>query len=149
MANPKNKRIIQASGVVAAIVAAFIAREAVAHLFSKQQPNVRSRAYLTQVAAEANKTTPSMVDKETELTTMTGLDGVFVYNYRLVSYTKANLNVPKLLANLQPAVVHSACTTPATRDTFLKRGVVLRYSYVDKDQAFLTSLDVAEADCAH
>jgi hypothetical protein len=149
MANPKNKRIIQASGVVAAIVGAVVAREAVAHLLSKPEPNVRSRAFLTQVASEANKTTPSMVDKETELTTMTALDGVFVYNYRLVSYTKANLNVPKLLANLQPGVVTSSCTNPDTRETFLKKGVVLRYSYADKDRAFLTSFDVAEADCAH
>jgi hypothetical protein len=45
-------------------------------------------------------------------------------------------------------VVKSACTNPATRDTFLKKGVLLRYSYVDTDRAFLTSFDVAEADCA-
>jgi len=149
MASTGNKRIIQASGVVAAIVGALVAREAVAHLFSKSEPNIRSRAYLTQVASEANKSAPSMVDKDTELTTMTALDGTFVYNYRLVNYAKANLDVPKLLSNLQPVVVKSACTNPATRDTFLKKGVVIRYSYVDKDRAFLTSFDVAEADCAH
>jgi hypothetical protein len=149
MADTGKKRIIQASAAVAAIVAALVAREAVAHLFSKPEPNFRSRAFLAQVASEANKTAPTMVDKDTELTTMTALDGIFVYNYRLVNYAKANLDVPKLLANLQPEVVKSACTNPATRDTFLKKGVGLRYSYVDKDRAFLTAFDVVEADCGH
>src|SRR5262249_28735190 len=96
---------------------------------------------------EINKKLPILVDKETEFVSSAGLDGVLVYNYRLVNVSAADVDVPQFLGALKPRITSSACTTPETRDTFLKKGVTLRYSYADKASVFVVSLDVIPKDC--
>lgn len=134
-------------GVVTAAIAFAVTQYGVRRLIERSNPDFRSRAVLEQVASETNKKLPMLVDKETEFVSSTGLDAVFVYNYRLVNISLADLDTQQLVAALTPRITNSACTTPATRDTFLKKGVTLRYSYADKANAFVTSLDVTPKDC--
>ena len=136
-----------AGGIIGAMVAAAVTQAGVRRLFERSEPDMRSQAFLSQVASETNKTLPSTVDKETELINTTGLEGVFVYNYRLVNTSASDVNPAKLVEVLRPQIQSSACTLPATRDTFLKKGVTLRYSYADSQRAFLASIDITPKDC--
>jgi hypothetical protein len=107
----------------------------------------RSREYLSKVAAEINRSVPVMIDQETELLPVQGADGVLIYNYRLVSYSTAQLDANKFAAGAKQRIAQSACSRPETRDDFLKKGVTLRYSYFDKDKQPIATIDVTPADC--
>lgn len=107
----------------------------------------RSAEYLNRVAAEINRSVPVMIDAETELLPSTAGYGMLVYNYRLVKYSAAQLDHQKFAAGARQKIVQGACNRPETRDGFLKEGVTLRYSYFDKDQRHIATVDVVPADC--
>ena len=110
--------------------------------------DVRSAAFLGKVAAEANKGLPKMIDPETEMTSTAGLDGVFVYNYRLVNMVGTEVDGQQLVATLKPQVAKAACSAAATRDKFLRQNIALRYSYADKSGVTVASFDVNPGDCS-
>jgi hypothetical protein len=116
-----------------------------------QAGSVRSKALpetvLARAAEEANRMLPRMVDRDTELSSTMALPGVLVYKYRLVNYSVDQRDPATLVAALRPVVTSSACTTPQTRDVFLKRGVTLRYTFADRDRTFIAEFDVNGADC--
>jgi hypothetical protein len=113
-------------------------------LFGK---DVRSAAFLSQVAAKVNKDLPRTIDAETELSSVAGLEGILVYNYRLVNATAADMDVKQFLGIMTPQVTNVACTNPATRDQFIKKGITLRYTYADKSGVAVASFDVTPALC--
>jgi hypothetical protein len=116
-------------------------------LFGVDKKDVRSAAFLSEVAAELNKQLPKPVDPETELSSVTGLEGVFVYNYRIVSRSAAEVDANAFVKTIKPPVTTAACTAPQTHDRFLKQGVTLRYAYADRNGTPITSFDVTPSDC--
>ncbi|MGH7823653.1 MAG: hypothetical protein ACREQ7_00520 [Candidatus Binatia bacterium] len=106
-----------------------------------------SQEFLSKVAAEINRSVPVMIDPETELMPAVGTEGMLIYNYRLVSYSAAQLNHEKFRQGARQRVTQAACSTPETRDGLLKKGVTLRYSYFDKDRQPIASIDVTPSDC--
>lgn len=72
---------------------------------------------------------------------------MLTYKGRLVNLSAADPVAKKVILATRPTTVTTVCTTPATRDNFLKKGVTLRYSYVDKDGSYVESFDVAAKDC--
>src|SRR5713226_4993435 len=119
----------------------------VAPKYFRGQEDPRSAEHLSKVAAELNRSVPVMIDKETELLPVVGAPGMLIYNYRLVSYSVAQLDHEKFAAGAKQRVVQGACNAPETRDDFLKQGVTLRYSYYDKDKQPIATVDVTPADC--
>ena len=107
----------------------------------------RSQAHLSKIAAELNRSVPVMIDAETELMPTEGVEGMLIYNYRLVSYSAAQIDSKRFAAGAKQRVVQGACSTPETRDDFLKKGVTLRYSYYDKDKKPIATIDAKPADC--
>jgi hypothetical protein len=107
----------------------------------------RSQEYLGKIAAEINRSVPVMIDQETELMPAVGAPGMLIYNYRLVSYSVAQLDPNRFAANARQRIAQSVCTRPETRDDFLKKGVTLRYSYFDKDKKPIATVDVTPSDC--
>jgi hypothetical protein len=71
----------------------------------------------------------------------------FIYGYRLVNISAANVSAQQLTAALRTKLLQAACSTPDSRDTFLKRGVTLRYSYADSNDRHIADIDVKPADC--
>ena len=106
-----------------------------------------SQAHLSKIAAELNRSVPVMIDAETELMPTEGVEGMLIYNYRLVTYSAAQIDSKRFAAGAKQRVVQGACSTPETRDDFLKKGVTLRYSYYDKDKKPIATIDVKPADC--
>jgi hypothetical protein len=111
------------------------------------KPDPRSARHLREVADQINRSMPVMIDKETQLMPSAGYDGMLVYNYRLVSYSASQIDHRKFAAGVKQKVAQGACNRPETRDDFLKNGVTLRYSYFDKDNQHIATVDVTPADC--
>jgi hypothetical protein len=102
---------------------------------------------LQSVAERLNKLTPMMVDGETELTSIGAEPGAIVYHYRLINVDASTIPPDRLRAAAQPAVANRACTNAGTRRHFLDRGIVMRYSYYDRNRQFITVFDITVADC--
>ena len=131
-----------AVGVVAVFFVTWAGRE---WLETKEDP--RSQARLSRVAAELERSVPVMIDKETELFAVEGHEAMLIYKYRLVPYSVRQLDYVKFAAGAKQRVTQGACNQPAMREGYLKKGVSLRYSYFDKDQQHIATVDVTPADC--
>ena len=107
----------------------------------------RSPEFLGKIAAEINRSVPVMIDQETELMPVAGAPGMLIYNYRLVSYSVAQLDHNRFATGAKEKLTQGACNRPETRDDFLKKGVTLRYSYFDRDKQHIATVDVAPSDC--
>ncbi|HEU4344420.1 MAG TPA: hypothetical protein VFU31_22935 [Candidatus Binatia bacterium] len=115
------------------------------YLIQKEDP--RSREFLSRVAAEINRSTPVMIDRETELMPSEVADGILIYNYRLVNFSVARLDRGKFTAAAKQQVTQGACAAPETRDGLLKKGVTLRYSYYDQEKKHIATVEVTPPDC--
>jgi hypothetical protein len=135
-----------AIGILAAIVGGTIGREAVHSLFARE-PDVTSQVFLNKVASEINRSLPMSLDKETDLMNVLGLEAMIVYNYRLVNAEASQIDSAALVNELKPTVSKAACSTPQTREDFLKKGITMRYTYSDKDRVHIASFDVTPASC--
>jgi len=146
MTEKKNSMLLIIITVIAAVIGGAIGKDAVRSYFKPKQ-DMRSQSVLNQVAHEINKSLPMMIDKDTEMTATLGLEGVLVYNYRFVNHSAGQVDAEQINITLKPRITNAACTTPDTRDTFLKKGVALRYNYYDKNNSFITRIDIQPKDC--
>ncbi len=108
---------------------------------------IGSSVTLSAVASKINQTTPMMVGGDMEMLNAAGVENMLIYNYRVLSSTVAAMDVDQFRTRMSTKLLASACTTPETRDEFLKKGVALRYSYVDKNHKFIAAIDVTPAAC--
>ena len=115
--------------------------------FLRKNEDPRSQARLSRIAAELNRSVPVMIDQETELMPVQSTEGVLIYNYRLVNYSVAQIDRAKFAAGAKQRLRQGACDTAETRDDFLNKGVTLRYTYYDKDEQHIATVDVTPADC--
>ena len=106
-----------------------------------------SDADLAKVSAELNRRLPIMVDSETQLVSTTAMNRVLQYNYHLVNVTVTADQATTLLNNERSRIRNFACSTPATRNTFLKRGITLRYAYTDRNGYDLFTIEVTPENC--
>jgi hypothetical protein len=132
--------------IVIGAVAGYLVFRGVPEMFpEKLEP--RSQARLSKIAAELNRSVPVMIDKETELTVVEGHEAMLIYKYRLVPYSVRQLNHERFAAGAKQRVTQGACNQADMREDYLKKGVTLRYSYFDKDQQHIATVDVTPADC--
>jgi hypothetical protein len=132
--------------IAVGVIAGYLVFWGVPEMF---QENVepRSQARLSRIAAELNRSVPFMIDKETELTVVEGYEAMLIYKYRLVPYSVRQLDHERFAAGAKQRVTQGACSEPVMRDDYLKKGVTLRYSYFDKDNQHIATVDVTPADC--
>ncbi len=134
-------------GIGAGILVGYLVWRVLPDYLGKKKEDPRSKEYLTRIAAEINRSVPMMIDKETELLPSVGEPGMLIYNYRLVSFSAAQIEPERFTAAAKQQVTQGACGRAETRDGFLKKGVMLRYSYYDKDKQHIATVDVTPADC--
>ena len=132
-------------GMVVVVGVYFVYQKVPAWFEKESDP--RSPEFLGKIAAEINRSVPVMIDQETELMPAVGAPGMLIYNYRLVSYSVAQLDHNRFATGAKEKVSQGACKRPETRDSFLKKGVTLRYSYFDKDKQHIATIDVKPSDC--
>lgn len=106
-----------------------------------------SQAFLSTLAAEANKGLPRSVDDQTRLLEVIGSEGMLVYRYQLLNYAAYQIDTNRLRGILRPRLIASACGAPETHDQLLTHGVTLRHIYFDKLLAHVLTIDITAADC--
>jgi hypothetical protein len=106
-----------------------------------------SDADLAKASTEINRRLPIMVDSETQLVSTTAMNRVLQYNYHLVNVIVTPDQATTLLNYERPRIRNFACSTPATRNTFLKRGITLRYAYTDRNGYDLFTIEVTPQNC--
>ena len=115
--------------------------------YSRVAEDPRSIEHLSREAAQLNRSLPVLIDKETELTVTEAAPGMFIYKYRLVNVSADKADHVKFSAAAKPQLVQNSCNRPETRNDFLSKGITMRFSYFDKDQQHIATIDVTPADC--
>ncbi|NVK24285.1 MAG: hypothetical protein HWE10_05110 [Gammaproteobacteria bacterium] len=101
---------------------------------------------LRQSSNDLNKTTPLMVDQETQLDSTYVLPNKFVYKYTLISYMRENLDAEKFYNTILQQVTAYVCSSPDMQ-FFVDNNVDVGYSYYDMDNVYITEAVVKTADC--
>ena len=101
---------------------------------------------LSRVVAEAAKTLPRVIDADTEMTSISAEGMTLVYGYQLKHLAGSDIE-PSAKAQLVVDLKKNGCSNPMMRDAFLKRGVVVRHVYRDRDNAVVATAEVAWKDC--
>lgn len=129
-------------GVFAAIIAGVGAVAFSEHLGPPSTVDL-SRASLAKAVARLNRTVPSMVDTDTELTNVTALDGRILYEFRLVKVDSRLVDNAALLANVKKKVSATVCDA----NEFVSSGVILEYVYSDQVANRIGTFEVTGMDC--
>jgi hypothetical protein len=132
--------------IVAGVVAGYLAWWWMPAYF-KGSEDPQSIEHLNREAAQLNRSLPTMIDKETELTIAEAAHAMFIYKYRLVNVAVGKVDHVKFSAAAKAQLVQTACNRPETRNDFLTKGVTMRFSYFDKDKQHIATIDVTPADC--
>ncbi|GLO63300.1 hypothetical protein MACH09_38080 [Vibrio sp. MACH09] len=101
---------------------------------------------LVQVANEANKSLPKVIDSETQLDAIRAEFKNFQYHYSLVNYDATEIDANVLNNNLRSDVLQMACSSDFLLE-FMKDGVTVSYSYFGKLGKHITSIDIINSDC--
>jgi hypothetical protein len=142
----KVRVILPALCIVAGLAAGYLVWH-VAPAYFVSTPVPGSIEFLRAESAGLNRQLPAKLDEKTELTITEAAPGMFTYKYRLVEIVADRIDHQHFTAAAKPVLIQNACGRAETRDEFLKNGVTLRYSYFDKDQKHIATLDVTPADC--
>lgn len=112
--------------------------------------DVTSKEYLTKVAVEVKKKLelPKMVDEETKLVDIEGLDKEFKYDYILVNYTTKDLDSDKLIAIMKPQLKETVCNNEKVKKQFLDKGIAVTYSYSGSDNKLIGKITITQELCS-
>lgn len=97
---------------------------------------------LIETSLEVNKTLPTMVDNETQLTSTTSFGNEFIYNYK---YTGTGILSQHDFDNSKSALVEDFCTDTDSRD-LLDSGVILTFNYFDNYKS-IGKISISLSDC--
>ncbi len=103
-------------------------------------------ALLAKTVTQLNKHTPLKLDDETRLDGVSGKNKVLAYEYTLVNYAKAELDLAILESNIAPVVTSGACAEASMKPLF-DSGVSIHYHYKGKEGESLMKIKVAATDC--
>jgi hypothetical protein len=111
--------------------------------FSQQLTDHEVYVELRNVCESMNASCPYMLDSETRLDNLMAFEPKTIqYNGTLVNYSKSDLNVNVLKANLEPTLVNKVRTTPEL-GIFREYKVTISYYYYDKYGQFLFSIIIS------
>ena len=88
-----------------------------------------------------------MIDEQTELVKLEGLEGVLVYHYRLTEVVPGQISSETLVQRLSPIISANTWADPESRERFLENGVAIRYVYSDSQNGMIGEFDVSISDC--
>ena len=97
---------------------------------------------LLQTADEMNKNCPMMIDHDTQLdNTIAGPGKLLTYNYTLVNYTGAELDLVGMEKNMTTYLI-TYVKNHKEMKSLRKAGVIFKYIYKDKNGIFLFEITV-------
>ena len=101
---------------------------------------------VSTLAEEVNKKTPQMVDQETELYKAVAVGSNLQYHYKLVNYSKDQLDTAFFEQNMKKQLYSSTCENEKLKP-LLSLGASVSYYYVDKNAVALVDFLVSPEDC--
>ncbi len=101
---------------------------------------------LAETTAKLNKHIPLQVDEETRLDGVSAENKTLIYEYTLLNYEKAELNLEILKSNIAPVVKKGACTEASMKPLF-DSGINVHYHYKGKHGESLMMIKVISSDC--
>ena len=132
-----NRRLTAANWVAVVAGSAFLAF--VSHgVLVREKPT--SLAYLSRVAAEANKAPRGQATEGTVLDRVVAQEGRLVYHYTVAGEAQGRLAERKV--HLKDLLKPSIC-----RDPLLKEGVTVRFVYNGASAGQLATVEIAPHDC--
>ena len=141
------KAAVYLAAIAVAVAVSGVVRVVVRELLG---PSTGGTLDLSDAASRINAMAPMMVDEVTELmNTFSFEDELLVYNYRLVNVDQGTISANDLsviVNDFQPETARQACSTPELIALF-EMGVTLRYAYHYRDRTYISSFDIAPADC--
>jgi len=136
------------SGLVSlGAVACWLASVTVLQLWIASNVDPASKQALVEVARVTNQKLPMMIDDQTELVKLEGLEGVLVYHHRLAKVFSGQISGETLVRRLRPLVTSHVCATDEVRKPLLDQGVVIRYVYGDPQGNVVAEFDVSVDHC--
>jgi hypothetical protein len=141
--NSKNAITGTVVGAIVAVVVGVSVQSGMKGIF---KPKITSLKILNATANQINSGLPMMLDSDTELFTTIGLEGVLQYHYRLVKYSKEQIDTSVLMPRLRESITNSSCTIKETRE-LLEKGVTLVYVYHDKDKKVISNFSLKNINC--
>ena len=136
------------SGMVSlGAVAGFLASATALKLLIAWNTDPASKKALTEIARASNRELPTMIDEQTELVKLEGLEGVLVYHYRLTEVVPGQISSETLVQRLSPMISANTCADPESREQFLENGVSIRHVYSDSQNGMIGEFDVSVSDC--
>ena len=132
--------------LLATAIGGTLGKESVRALLPKK-PDPRSLAFLSTIAGKLNEGLPMMVDRETEVMSVEALEGVLLYNYRLIAVSVEEFDAKHFAEVLRPSAIATNCTNPKVREPILDNLITMRYVYLDASRRYVTSFDITSEDC--
>lgn len=93
-----------------------------------------------------NKSLPSLIDNDTRLDHVSIQDRDIYYNYTLVNWLAADLDISRFISVMTPKVKTAQCANDETRP-LLNEGRKLVYMYRDKASKPVAKIVVEKSDC--
>jgi hypothetical protein len=139
-------RMKTAGGIAVALVLCAILAVFVFRSFTRVGGSSSFEETLAQAAAQANKSLPMMIDKETRLDATAAEEGKrFIYTYTLVNYERGHVDTSMLRRSIRPTLVENYKTNEQMKG-FREEHVELHYRYYDKNGEPLMEIVVSPSD---
>ena len=118
-------------------------------MFKTPQPRIPTPEFLSQLAAEADKKLPVLVDADDRIDKVeVGPGNVLIYDYTLPRISKSQLgDLPAVQKSVRQTLVTNYKTSTTVQMQSLRlREVELDYKYRDKNGAFIFEITISPKD---
>lgn len=103
---------------------------------------------LPKFASQLNAKLPMMVDADTRLDSVMGVNKTLRYNYTLVNYSASNVTEQDVRSAMQQKIENSVCTSQESL-SFIKNGATLSYAYYGNEGKQIAVISVSPAQCGN
>ncbi|MGG5507349.1 MULTISPECIES: zinc-ribbon domain-containing protein [unclassified Myroides] len=139
---PKKAKKINLGVLLGIVIGVAVVGFAV-NYFSKSSVAIDQK--LSIVASEINKNCPMVIDQDIRLDNTVAMPNkTFQYNYTLINYEKAQLNMDVVEETLFPTLLENAKTNPDMKE-MREAEVTISYYYKDKKGEFVTKYVITPA----
>ena len=87
-----------------------------------------------------------MVDSETQLDNVIGVNNIFRYNYTLVNYSSSDISAQDIKSSMEEKIINNVCTTEEMQ-VFIGNGVTVNYAYYGNKGKLITVISVLPSQC--
>jgi hypothetical protein len=102
---------------------------------------------LPKFASQLNAKLPMMVDSDTRLDSVMGVNRTLRYNYTLISHSSSDVTEQDIRNAFQQKIENRVCTSQESL-TFIKNGVTLTYAYYGNEGKQISVISVSSSQCS-